>query len=68
MLRRPSSTSSASLWCAVAEQHRLLAQRHARLAPLEDALDDVVDLRQLVGDGDEHGALAARAVADRFFS
>ena len=37
-----------------AEQHRLLAQRHAGLAPLEDALDDVVDLRQLVGDGDQH--------------
>ena len=46
-----------------AEQHRLLAQRHARLAPFEDPLDDVGDLRQLVGDGRQQRAHAARARA-----
>ena len=44
-----------------AKQHGLLAQRHARLAPLEDPLDDVGDLRQLVADGGQHRAHAARA-------
>ena len=39
---------------AAAKQDRLLAQGHPGLSPFEDALDDVVDLRPLVGDGGQH--------------
>ena len=51
MLRRPSSTSSASL----------LAQRNARLAALQDPFHHVADLRHLVGHRGEHRARAAGA-------
>ena len=43
------------------EEHRLLAQRHAGLAPLEDAPDDVIDLGDLVRHRDQPRPLSAGA-------
>ena len=44
-----------------AEQHRLLAQFHARLAVRQDALDHELDLRRLVGHHGDHRPAATRA-------
>ena len=43
---------------AGAKQHRLLAQRHTRLAAGEDALDHVADLAAVVAHRDQDGLLA----------
>ena len=48
-----------------AEQHRLLPQRHARLAPLEHARDHVIDLAELVGHGDQRAAAPRRRAREK---
>ena len=50
------------------EQHRLLPQRHPRLAPLEDLAHDIVDLRELVRDGDHAGRAPPGRAENRRFS
>jgi hypothetical protein len=44
------------------EQNRLLLQIDARLAMLQNALDDIVDLRHLIGGNHQLRSLAGRFI------
>ena len=61
MLRRCSSISSGSEWCAARNSTAWRLQQHAGLAQLEHAAHDEVGLLVLVVARDDRGPLAAFA-------